>query len=45
VGVSQPGEGIEEHFRGREPATDVPAASGPPSNMPASNMKEVHRWS
>jgi sugar transferase EpsL len=35
VGVSQPGEGTEEHFRGREPA----------SNMPASNMEEVNRWS
>ena len=35
VGVSQPGEGTEEHFRGSEPA----------SNMPASNMEEVNRWS
>ena len=25
VGVSQPGEGTEEHFRGRETAADVPA--------------------
>ena len=50
VGVSQPGEGTEEHFRGREPATDVPASSEsasnmPASKMPASNMEEVHRWS
>jgi lipopolysaccharide/colanic/teichoic acid biosynthesis glycosyltransferase len=45
VGVSQPGEGTEEHFRGREPATDVSASTVPPSNMPAPNMEEVHRWS
>ena len=25
AGVSQPGEGAEEHFRGRETATDAPA--------------------
>jgi lipopolysaccharide/colanic/teichoic acid biosynthesis glycosyltransferase len=40
VGVSQPGEGTEEHFRGREPTTDVTA-----SNVSASNLEEVHRWS
>ncbi|HWP75417.1 MAG TPA: sugar transferase, partial [Methylomirabilota bacterium] len=50
VGVSQPGEGTEEHFRGCEPATDAPASSEsashmPASKMPASNMEEVHRWS
>jgi sugar transferase EpsL len=50
IGVSQPGEGTEEHFRGREPATDapasiMPAADVPASNMPAANMKEIRRWS
>jgi hypothetical protein len=25
AGVSQPGEGAEQHFRGRETATDAPA--------------------
>jgi lipopolysaccharide/colanic/teichoic acid biosynthesis glycosyltransferase len=45
VGVSQPGEGTEEHFRGNVTATDASAPSIPASNMPASNMEEVHRWS
>ena len=35
VGVSQPGEGTEEHFRGSAPATAAPA----------SRMEEVNRWS
>ena len=35
VGVSQPGEGTEEHFRGSETA----------SAAPASTMEEVNRWS
>src|SRR5229473_2125275 len=39
VGVSQPGEGTEEHFRGRETATDAPA-----SDRPASDIEEAHRW-
>ena len=45
VGVSQPGEGTEEHFRGNVTATDASAPSMPASNMPASNMEEVPRWS
>jgi len=45
VGVSQPGEGTEEHFRGRETATDAPASDLPASQMPASSMEEVNRWS
>lgn len=40
VGVRQPGEGTEEHFRGSETATDTPA-----SPMSASNMEEAPRWS
>ena len=39
VGVSQPGEVTEEHFRGSARATDAPA-----SKMPASNMEEANRW-
>jgi sugar transferase EpsL len=45
IGVSQPGEGTEEHFRGREPSTDVTASNTSAANVPASNMEEVHRWS
>jgi lipopolysaccharide/colanic/teichoic acid biosynthesis glycosyltransferase len=45
VGVSQPGEGTEEHFRGNLTATDASAPSMPSANMPASNMEEVPRWS
>jgi sugar transferase EpsL len=45
VGVSQPGEGTEEHFRGSEPATAAPASDMPVSQMPAGRMEEVNRWS
>src|SRR2546425_911691 len=45
VDVSQPGEGPEEHFRGRETATDAPASDLPASQMPASSMEDAHRWS
>jgi hypothetical protein len=34
AGVSQPGEGTEENFRGREPAKDVPAP-----DIPAPHVK------
>jgi sugar transferase EpsL len=40
VGVSQPGEGPEEHFYGTAPAPAAPAAT-----VPASRMEEVNRWS
>ena len=45
VGVSQPGEGTEEHFRGSEPATAAPTSDMPASQMPAGRMEEVNRWS
>ena len=45
VGVSQPGEGTEEHFRGSAPAPAASASSMPASNMPGSNLEEVNRWS
>jgi sugar transferase EpsL len=51
AGVSQPGEGPEEHFRGREPASDAPAS--PAARVIAMNPSprrrledtEAHRWS
>ena len=45
VGVSQPGEGTEEHFQGTATATAAPASTMPASTMPASRMEEVNRWS
>jgi lipopolysaccharide/colanic/teichoic acid biosynthesis glycosyltransferase len=42
AGVSQPGEGTEEHFRGREPATDVPAPDIPAPRMPAPHIPAPH---
>jgi sugar transferase EpsL len=45
VGVSQPGEGTEEHFRGSEPETAASASDIPASQMPAGRMEEVNRWS
>src|SRR5258708_26433055 len=41
VGVSQPGEGPEEHFRGRETATAAPASHLPASPIPTSSLEEV----
>ena len=45
VGVSQPGEGAEEHFRGCQPAPPAPAADRPAPQMPAARTGEVNRWS
>lgn len=45
VGVSQPGEGPEEHFHGTAPAPAAPSSTMPASTVPASRMEEVNRWS
>ena len=45
VGVSQPGEGPEEHFYGTAPAPAAPASTMPAATVPASRMEEVNRWS
>jgi sugar transferase EpsL len=45
VGVSQPGEGPEEHFHGTAPAPAAPASTMPASAVPASRLEEVNRWS
>ena len=51
AGVSQPGEGPEEHFRGRETASDAPASPAArviamnPSTRRRLEDTEVHRWS
>jgi lipopolysaccharide/colanic/teichoic acid biosynthesis glycosyltransferase len=43
AGVSQPGEGPEEHFYGRAPARDGETA--PPARVIAMNHTEASRWS
>jgi sugar transferase EpsL len=45
VGVSQPGEGPEEHFHGTAPAPAAPVSTMPASTVPASRLEEVNRWS
>ncbi|HKX04522.1 MAG TPA: sugar transferase [Methylomirabilota bacterium] len=45
VGVSQPGEGPEEHFHGTVPAPAASSSTMPASTVPASRMEEVNRWS
>lgn len=51
VGVSQPGEGPEEHFWGRERSSDGPGSSAAriiavnPSARPRFDDTEAHRWS
>jgi lipopolysaccharide/colanic/teichoic acid biosynthesis glycosyltransferase len=42
AGVSQPGEGTEEHFRGRETATGVPAPDIPAPDIPAPHVPAPH---